>query len=116
MTYVEINPSGRNRLSPELAITCGVNMFVDTAAGNVRSIVEIVEQVLFTRMQDFKLDVLPEVRAVDQKFEAAPRGFKLLERGFMQNGIHLLAEDPIQLGNHLVDAVFVDQLIWVIVF
>ena len=34
----------------------------------------------------------------------------------MQNGIHLLAEDPIQLGNHLVDAMFVDQLIWVMTF
>ncbi|MNN71619.1 hypothetical protein D3C81_1875720 [compost metagenome] len=63
---------GRNRLSPELAVTCGVNMFVDTAAGNVRSIFEVVQQVLFTGMQDFELDVFPEVRAVDQKFQAAP--------------------------------------------
>ncbi|MNC41571.1 hypothetical protein D3C75_903440 [compost metagenome] len=56
-----------------MAITRGVYMLVDTAAGNVGSIFEVVEQVLFSDMQDFKLDVLPEVRAVDQKFQAAPR-------------------------------------------
>lgn len=91
-------------------------MFINTTAGNVGGVLEVIEQVFLADVQDFELDVLAKVRTVDQKFEASPRGFKLLERGFMQNGIHLLAEDPIQLGNHLVDAVFVDQLIWVIVF
>ncbi|MNO06681.1 hypothetical protein D3C81_2285600 [compost metagenome] len=59
-------------------------------------------------MQQLKLYVLAEVRAVHQKFETTPRGFKLLELGLMKNGIQLFAEYPIQLCNHLVDAMLVD--------
>ena len=34
----------------------------------------------------------------------------------MEDGIHLPAEHPVQFCNHLVDAVFVDELIWIIAF
>ena len=69
---VVVAQHGRHRLTTELPITCGVNVFVHTAAGNIGRILKVIEQVFFADMQYFKLDVLAEVRAVDKKFEAAP--------------------------------------------
>ncbi|MNL00936.1 hypothetical protein D3C87_1213880 [compost metagenome] len=64
-------------------------------------------------MQHFQLDVLAKIRAVHQQFQAAPRRLQLLELGLMQDHVHLFAQGAINLGNHLVNPVFVDRLLMI---
>ncbi|MCY1432957.1 hypothetical protein D9M71_489750 [compost metagenome] len=104
----------RHRLSAELAEAGGVHVFVETAAGDVTGVLKVVEQLLFGHMQYIEFDVLAKIRAVHQQLQSAPGGLQLLKLGLVQDYVHLLAQDTVYLGDHLVDALLVDRLLMIV--
>jgi hypothetical protein len=57
------------------------------------------------------MDVLAEIRAINQQLESPPRRLQILQRRLMQDGVHLQAQFAIELGDHLIDQLLVDGLL-----
>ncbi|MNT11718.1 hypothetical protein D3C72_1466130 [compost metagenome] len=54
------------RFAAELAITRGIHMLVEAAAGNVAAAFKILEHFVFRDVQDFDFDVFAKIRAIHQ--------------------------------------------------
>ena len=86
-----VGDQGADRLAAELAVFGGIDVLVQAGLDHFRAVLEVVEQVLLGRVEDFELDVLAEVGAIDQQLEAAPGGFQRLELLVVENLVHLTA-------------------------
>jgi hypothetical protein len=81
----------------ELAVLRGVHQLVQTALRNLGGILEVCQQVFLGAVEDLDLDVLAEVRSVDEELQPAPGRLELLERGVVEDLVELLGELLIDL-------------------
>ncbi|MCY1529390.1 hypothetical protein D9M68_645300 [compost metagenome] len=111
---VVVGDDRADRLTAELAVFGAVDVLVEAGLDQLRAVLEVVEQVLLGNVEQFQLDVLAEIGALDQQLETAPGGFQGLEVVVVKDGVHLLAELGVDLGDHPVDQGLLHRLVLVV--
>lgn len=85
-------------------------MLVKPGLGHFRRVLEIFQQVLPRDVQQFDLDVLAKIGAINQQLQTFPGSFQGLEIRVVQNFIHLKTELRVDLGNHPIHQPLLDGL------
>src|SRR5690606_1058637 len=98
----------------ELAVLGGVDVLVQAGLDDIGTVLEILQQILLGRVDQFDAGVLAEVGTIDQQLESAPGRFQGLETRVMENLVHLLAELAVDLGNHAIDHGLLHRLLLIV--
>ena len=89
-------------------------MLVQTGLNQLRAVFKVFQQVFLGRIDNFQLDVLAEIGAIDQQLQASPGRFQCLELLVVQDGIHLTAELGVDFSDHAINQGLFDGLLIVL--